>query len=611
VERPREGNVQQPIYLRARGDVDRGLAEADVVSESHFTLPTQYHVDIQTRCCIADWDGLRLTVYEASQGVWNVKRELAKSLGLEEDRVRVVVQNMGGGFGSKAGAQRVVHYAARLAMLAGRPVRLELTRPEEFLSHPRRYAGEVTMRLGARRDGTLTAIDAEIVLDIGSGSLYAGKYTMTLHQISELYRCPSVRVRIVAVYTNTSPTGPQRGVLDPIATFSTEAAIDDLAARLGMDPLALRMKNYAEDFQGLDDTTPALPYTSKHLDACLATVADAIGWADRDRLAADARGSVRRGVGIAAYCIERGGYAPFSAKADVVARPDGSVEVQAGVVEIGAGQITILPMIAAEELGLPAERIRIHHGDTDGTHYAPSSHASRITSEVGPAVLQAAAMVRGRLFELVAPQLEVSPLDLVAADERIHVRGVPARGLSFTAACALMSEPEIRATGSRAPNPDDVIFRLFGAHGAEVLVDVETGELRVVRIVCSHDIGRPINPKLVESQQYGGAVMGLGYGLYEEAELDGKTGVLLTPDVHQYRVPTALETPAIEARNVESEDAFYPYSAKPVGEAPLVGVMPAVRNALRHALGFGIDALPLTPARILEAIAARRSADAG
>jgi CO/xanthine dehydrogenase Mo-binding subunit len=608
VERPREGNVQQPIYVRARGDVDRGLAEADVVSESRFTLPTQYHVDIQTRCCIADWDGLRLTVYEASQGVWNVKRELAKSLGLEEDRVRVVVQNMGGGFGSKAGAQRVVHYAARLAMLAGRPVRLELTRPEEFLSHPRRYAGEVTMRIGARRDGTLTAIDAEIVLDIGSGSLYAGKYTMTLHQISELYRCPSVRVRIVAVYTNTSPTGPQRGVLDPIATFSTEAAIDDLAARLGMDPLALRMKNYAEDFQGLDDTTPALPYTSKHLDACLATVADAIGWADRDRLAAGARGSVRRGVGIAAYCIERGGYAPFSAKADVVARPDGSVEVQAGVVEIGAGQITILPMIAAEELGLPAERIRIHHGDTDGTHYAPSSHASRITSEVGPAVLQAAAMVRGRLFELVAPQLEVSPLDLVAADERIHVRGVPARGLSFTAACALMSEPEIRATGSRAPNPDDVIFRLFGAHGAEVLVDVETGELRVVRIVCSHDIGRPINPKLVESQQYGGAVMGLGYGLYEEAELDGKTGVLLTPDVHQYRVPTALETPAIEARNV---DAFYPYSAKPVGEAPLVGVMPAVRNALRHALGFGIDALPLTPARILEAIAARRSADAG
>src|SRR5258708_30052903 len=194
VERPGEGNVQQPVYLRARGDVERGLAEADVVSESRFTLPTQYHVDIQTRCCIADWDGGRLTVYEASQGVWNVKRELAKSLGLEEDRVRVVVQNMGGGFGSKAGAQRVVHYAARLAMLAGRPVRLELTRPEEFLSHPRRYSAEVTMKMGARRDGTLTAIDADVVLDIGSGSLYPGPYPMTLPQNPEPYPRPHLPV---------------------------------------------------------------------------------------------------------------------------------------------------------------------------------------------------------------------------------------------------------------------------------------------------------------------------------------------------------------------------------------------------------------------------------
>src|SRR5262249_47689656 len=163
-----EGNVQQPVYLRERGDLAAGFAEADLVSESRFTMPTQYHVDIQTRCCVAEWDGQRLTIHESSQGVWNVKRELAKSLGLAEDQVRVVVKHMGGGFGSKAGAQRVVHYAARLAMLAGRPVRLELTRPEEFVSHPRRYGAEVVMKLGARRAGVLTAIDADIVLDIGS-----------------------------------------------------------------------------------------------------------------------------------------------------------------------------------------------------------------------------------------------------------------------------------------------------------------------------------------------------------------------------------------------------------------------------------------------------------
>ncbi len=174
VEKARDHNVQRSEYLQSRGDVTRGLKEAHVVTETHFTLPTQYHADIQTRCCIADWDGARLTVYKSSQGVWNVKRELAKSLGLSEDQVRVVVKYMGGGFGSKAGAQRVVHYAAKLAMLTGRPVRLELTRPEEFVSHPRRYSAEVAMRMGAASDGSLTAIDTDVVLDIGSGSMYKG-----------------------------------------------------------------------------------------------------------------------------------------------------------------------------------------------------------------------------------------------------------------------------------------------------------------------------------------------------------------------------------------------------------------------------------------------------
>ena len=272
-----------PSTLQSRGDVTRGLKEAHVVTETHFTLPTQYHADIQTRCCIADWDGARLTVYESSQGVWNVKRELAKSLGLSEDQVRVVVKYMGGGFGSKAGAQRVVHYAAKLAMLTGRPVRLELTRPEEFVSHPRRYSAEVAMRMGAASDGSLTAIDTDVVLDIGSGSMYKGSPSV-LEQISELYRCPNVRIRLIAVYTNTVPTGPQRGVLDPIATFCMEAAMDDLAARLGLDPLALRRLNHIEVFQGLNASGDAqsLPYSSKHLDECLKMVAQAIDWERRD-----------------------------------------------------------------------------------------------------------------------------------------------------------------------------------------------------------------------------------------------------------------------------------------------------------------------------------------
>lgn len=595
-QQARQGNVQQPVYHVHRGDVAAGLAEADVVTEGTFRLPTQYHVDIQTRCTIADWDGKHLTVYESSQGVWNVKLQLAKSLGLAEDDVRVVVKYMGGGFGSKAGAQRVVHYAARLAMMAGRPVKLELTRPEEFLSHPRRYSAEVGMKLGAKRDGTLTAVDCEVLLDLGSGSLYAGKYALTLHQIWELYRCPNVSVKITAVYTTTPPTGPQRGVLDPIAAFCMESSIDDLAAALGMDPLAVRSKNYSSWY----DEDKKIPYSSKRLDVCMERVTQAIGWERRDKLARQT-GAKRRGIGMASYCLERAGYAPFSAKADVIVRPDASVELRAGVVEIGAGQVTVLPMIAAEELGISTDRISMHYGDTEGTHYAPSSHASRITIEVGPATLQAASLVRRQLFELVAPRLGVAPDRLMAADDRISLRDDASRSMSFTEACALIGEGELRATGSRGPNPDGVEFRLFGAHAVEVEVDVETGEVKILRFVSSHDIGQPINPKLVESQQFGAVVMGLGYALYEEPEIDGKTGIILNTDVHQYRTPTAMETPRIETMNVEGEDTYFPYSAKPVGEAPLIGVMPAIRNAVRHALGLGINELPITAARIVEA----------
>jgi CO/xanthine dehydrogenase Mo-binding subunit len=605
---PRDGNVQQPVYLRERGDIGRGLAEAAVVSDSTFELPTQYHVDIQTRCCIADWDGRTLTVYEASQGVWNVKRELARSLGLETEQVRVIVKYMGGGFGSKAGAQRIVHYTARLAMLAGRPVRLELTRPEEFISHPRRYGAEVRVRLGAHRDGRLTAIDADVLLDIGSGSLYAGKYSLILHQLWELYRCANVRVRITAVYTNTPPTGPQRGVLDPIASFSMESALDDLAVQLDVDPLDLRLRNYAHWY----DEERRVPYTSKHLDRCLEVVAEAIGWRDRDAVAARHRnGARRRGIGLAAYCIERGGYGAFEASADVALGRDGSVQLRVGIVEIGAGQITVLPMMVAEELGLDPGQVDVLWGDTAGTQYGPSSHASRVTSEMGPATIQAAARARDRLFDAVSGRLDAHPRDLRAEGGRIFVAYDPSRSLTFAEACAMLPEAEIVTSGSRVPNPGDVIFRLFGAHAAEVEVDLDTGAVTVLRVVTSHDIGRPLNPKLVESQQHGALVMGLGYGLYEEAEIDGKTGVLLTADVHQYRIPTALETPEIQVLNVESEDGFYPYSAKPVGEAPLLGAMPVIRSAILHATGIRVQRLPMTSARILEGLAALRASTEG
>jgi CO/xanthine dehydrogenase Mo-binding subunit len=385
--------------------------------------------------------------------------------------------------------------------------------------------------------------------------------------------------------------------MDPIATFSMESAMDDLADALSMDPIALRLRNYAQ----YADAAREIPYSSKRLDQCIAQVATAIGWGRRAELAEANRGrSLKRGLGMACYCLERGGLAPYTAKAEVVLRRDGTIELRTGVVEIGSGQITILPMIAAEELGVAVADISQVWGDTEGTLYAPSSHASRITAEMGPATLQAASLARQRLLELVAERLGVPVAGLTTRGGLVRAAdGRPL--LSVREACALIPDGELRTVGSRAPNPESPIFRLFGAQAVEIEVDVESGELRVLRVVSAHDIGRALNPKLVESQQYGGIIMGLGYGLYEEAEVDRKTGVLLNCDVHQYRVPTALETPAIDAFNIEGPDPYYAYSAKPVGEAPLVALMPAVRNALYHASGFRISDLPITAAKIIAA----------
>ncbi len=595
----RTGNVQDPPFVFERGNVTAGFGEAEVTVEDSYRLPTQFHMCLQTRCCIAYWDGDTLTVYESSQGVWNVKRELAKSLGLPEEKVRVIVQYQGGGFGSKAGAQRYAHYAAKLSMMTKRPVRLELTRREEFLSHPRRYPGQIQLKLGAKRDGTLCSISFSLDIDLGVGSLYRidSHRDMILNHVSELYKCPNVRVEVTGVYTNTPPTGAFRGVLNPSATFAMEASMDHLASELGMDPVELRMKNYTN----YADEELKIPYSSKHLDRCIQAVTEALGWERRADLARlNQHSTKKKGIGLACYTLERSGYAPFEAKAQLAIRPDGTVELRAGIVDIGSGQVTVLAMIAAEELGVEPKDIKVIWGDTGNSLYAPSSHASRITIEMGPATLQAAALARQELFRIVASYLEVPESELESAGGRIYVKTEPSHFITFADACRLIPALGIHTVGSRAANPEDVVFRLFGAQGAEIELDTETGEMQVMRIVSAHDIGRALNPKLVRSQQYGGVIMALGWCLYEEAEIDQKTGILLNADAHQYRVPTALEVPDIEPINVESEDSYYPYSAKPAGEAPFLAVSPAVRNAIFHACGVAVNELPISIAQVFD-----------
>jgi xanthine dehydrogenase molybdenum-binding subunit len=604
---------RKPFVLR-RGDTEKGFAAADVVIEDTYLTPTQYHATIQTRACIASWDGQSLTVWDAAQGVWNSRLMFAKSLGLDPEQVRVVVEYLGGGFGSKGWSHRISYYAAKLAMMTGRPVRMERTRPEEFLTHAHRYDCKVHLKMGARRDGRLTAIYERAVLNIGA---IAGRSNYNPNRIiwhtSNLYACDSVDLEQVGVFTNLQTTGPFRAPFNMPAIFFLETHVDRLAHAIGMDPLEFRLKNYAT--HAATHTKPELmekemrvPWSNKQLDKCMSRVAQAIGWDEREKIREASRGPKKRGVGMATFIAHQSaGKLPNKAYADVDIQTGGEIRLRIGVVDIGGGQKTVFAMIAAEQLGVRAEDIHVIYGDTRGTRYGPACHSSRVTAEMGPPVLQAAAEARRKLFELAAPLLKAEAGELASADGRIYLKTDPGRFIPFAEACGSIDpENPIRGSGSRRTNPDSPLFSSFGAQAAEVEVDIETGEVTIVRMAAAQDLGRALNPKLCISQITGGIEIGVGYALFEEGIYDQKTGKMLNPNLHRYRLPTAPDMPPIDAMLVESRDPYFAFSARGGAEVTNTPTPAAIGNAIHHAIGVWFNELPITPDKILAAMRARK-----
>ncbi len=598
---PPVGNIYngKPEIMK-RGDVEKGLADSDVIVEGTYSTEFQYHATIQTRCAVADWNGRTLTVHESGQGVWNEKRNLVKSLGLPPEQIRVITKYMGGGFGSKAAAQRFVHYAAKLAMITKRPVRIEFTRPEEFVNHPHRFAAKMTLKMGAKSNGILTAVVGKTYVNIGAGTTFGNQGKKTIEHPFELYECPNAYLEAYGVYTNSQLTGFMRSVMRVISNFFLESHIELLASKLGIDPLELRFRNYT----AWGDQEKRIAYSTKNLDRCMRIVAENIGWQRRAALTKDNNGSsIKRGIGMASYLYGGTGDEPFEANADILIKRDGTVSLLVGVVDTGGGQATILSMIAAEELGVNLDRIKMKYGDTEQTKYSPGTHASRITAELGPAVLQAAAEARRGIFNVAAKILDADVAELRSKNDKIYVKDNPSKQVNFGEICkALGPENEVKGFGKRARNPSDVIMKTFGAQAAEVMVDVETGAVKVTKIVSAHELGRALNPKLCFSQHYGGILLGLGFALYEEPVFDAKTGLMLNPDLHQYRIPTSLELPEIVPFNVEAEDPFFAYSAKAIGEATVVATPAAIRNAIHHAAGIWLNSLPMTHDKVLDAL---------
>ena len=601
--RPVQNVFEGVPTILERGDVSAGFKEADVIVEDSFSTSFQFHATLETRCCVASWDGEVLTVHDSSQGVWQVRDDLSRSLKVPLEKIRVRTKYMGGGFGSKAGAQRFLHYASKLSMLTGRPVRLELTRPEEFLAHPHRQASKSWIKVGAKKDGKICAIQERVVLNLGIGSTYGAQGNKAIEHAFELYDSPNARCEQFGVHTNTPMTGYMRSVMRVIGNFPLESIMDDLARKLGMDPVRLRLKNHTP----FGEQEKRIRYSAKNLDMCMDKVVRETRWEEKmARFAkenAKAGTPVRKGIGIATYLYEGVGLAPYNAKATVEVGRDGRATVYAGFVDIGGGQATMAAMLVAEELGLKLEEVDVHWGDTDHTDYSPGTHASRMTAEMGPALLQASYRARSQIFSLASKKLGVPASELQSRLGEITSTSDPTRRASFAEVCSDLPEgTKIVGKGSRVPNPKDVAFKTFGAQVAEVEVDTETGAVKILRVTAAHELGRALNPKLCHSQQRGAITMGLGFALYEGPAIDGKTGIFLNTDLHQYRTVSSLEVPEIVTFNIEAEDPYFAYSAKGVGEAPLVPVAAAVRNAILFATGAKVNSTPVTPDRVIGAL---------
>jgi xanthine dehydrogenase YagR molybdenum-binding subunit len=589
------GNVpaKQP-RIAARGDVDAALAGADVVIERQYRTPCALHTAMEPHGAAAEWIGDDLTVWESTQGIFQVRKDVARSFRLPLNRVRVMKDYMGGGFGAKNYAGAHTYAAVALARKLGRPVRCILDREGEQTDTGNRAATVQRVTLGARRDGTLVAISADVSIAYG----YSGWFASPAKIYHELYECANVRTSERFVFLNTGAMDSFRAPGHVEGAFALERAMDALAGALGMDPLALRRTNYAER-----DQDKGRRYSAKHLDRCYDEGAERFRWTHRRVEAAASRthgGALRRGVGMASQIWGAGGGPP--AYATVRVNPDGTIDVLSGTQDLGTGSRTILAQIAAESLGARLSDVRTVLGDTERTPYAGNSWGSITTASVGPAVRVAAIQARDRLLEAAAELLDVDLARLSVNDSTVRVRD-DERSMTFAQIGRKLGDVMIIGQGSRGANPPDTAICAFAAQFAEVEVNVETGHVRVLHITSAHDSGRIINPTLAESQLEGGIIMGMGYALFEERVLDASLGLVMNPTTHDYKIPTMADVPEIDAFFVQSADTVANHTgARGIAEAPIIPTAPAIANAVSDALQTEVSEIPLTPWRILAAV---------
>jgi len=586
---PQNGNVRGPatggLFGGARGDVAKGFAEAEITLEGEFITQVQTHSALETHGIVADWKPSGLTVHISTQGTAGVRSDLAELFELPKSKVRVISEYMGGGFGAKFGPGNYGVAAVNLSRKAGAPVRLMLDRREEHVAVGNRPSTWQKLKLGAKRDGTLSAVT---VTSYGTAGVGLGAGVGWAAQM--MYPCPNFDSQQFDVFIHAGPGCAFRAPGQPQGVFAMEQMIDELAEKTGLDPLALRDKI---------DPSP-MRREQRRIGA------EKIGWTKRRKPGTDA-GPIKRGLGMAQSEWPR--FVEVDSSCEVRITQDGSVEVMSGVQDIGTGIRTVLAQVVAEELGLKAEDVTVRIGDTVFPA-GPGSGGSVTTGSITPAVRNAAFRVRQQLFEQIAGKLKLRAADLVAEDGRVFPKDAPDKGMAFKEAAAQLRAEQISSMASRSEDydGDDLKglkrIRYGGVQFIEVAVDTEVGLVRVERVVAVHDCGRPMNPLQLESQINGGIIQGLSWALYENRHLDAKSGVMMNANLDQYKILGSRETPQIDIVILEEYFGRSSTDAGGIGEPALIATAAALANAVYNATGVRMRELPMNPQHVLPALLA-------
>jgi|CZKL01.1.fsa_nt_gi xanthine dehydrogenase YagR molybdenum-binding subunit len=576
---PQTGNIHGPS-VHKKGDAEQGFKDADVIVDARYSTQVQTHSALETHGVVADWKPEQLTVYASTQGTASVRDEFAGYFRLPKSQVRVITEFMGGGFGAKFGAGNPGVVAATLSRKTGLPVRLMLDRQEEHLSVGNRPSSDQRLRIGAKKDGTITAIQL-----ISYGTAGCGTGAGCAGPAANLYKWASLHTEENDVFINAGPAAAFRAPGHPQGAFALEQSIDELAGRLNIDLLDLRDRI---------DENPVRRVQRQ-------IIRESALWKSRNPRPNADPGPIKRGVGLSQSVWYR--HLTMNCGAEVRVHKDGSVEVLSAVQDIGSGIKTVLAQILAEQFGVEPAKVSVKIGDTNYP-VGPNSGGSVTTASLTPAVRDAAWQAAQKFLVSIAPALGATPGDLSLSGGLVRSASGKFQPIPFRTAAAKMNTDEVSALAKRIPDYDPSKYDTYGGVDiAEVAVDTETGRIHVKRVLAVHDCGRPINPAQVISQINGGVIQGISYTLFEHRLLDPNYGLMVNPNLDKYKIAGSYEVPQIEVQLTESYIGQSSTDASGIGEAAgIISAGAAIGNAFYNATGVRVRQLPMTPAVVLAAL---------